>query len=119
MHTAGGRKAVFLDRDGVLVIPKFRDGRSFAPRTLDEFRFYPDAQGAVGRLKAAGLVLIVVSNQPDVGHGLISPETLAEMDRRLLAEFPLDAVQNCIHRQNDVCSCRKPKPGLLLDSARD
>ena len=119
MHTAGGRKAVFLDRDGVLVIPKFRDGRSFAPRTLDEFRFYPDARGALSRLKAAGLVLIVVSNQPDVGHGLISPETLAEMDRRLLAEFPLDAIKNCIHRQSDGCSCRKPKPGLLLDSARE
>ena len=39
-----GRKAVFLDRDGVIVVPEFRDGRSFAPRTLDEFRFYPGAR---------------------------------------------------------------------------
>ena len=33
-------KAIFLDRDGILVIPTFRDGRSFAPRSLDDFKFY-------------------------------------------------------------------------------
>jgi D-glycero-D-manno-heptose 1,7-bisphosphate phosphatase len=116
---ATGRKAVFLDRDGVLVIPEFREGRSFAPRSLDKFHFFPGADEALRRLKGAGLILVVVSNQPDVGHGLLAPEVLAEMDRRLMAQFPLQAVKNCIHRQQDECLCRKPKPGLLLDSARE
>lgn len=119
MADPAGRKAVFLDRDGVLVIPEFRDGRSFAPLTLEEFRFYPGADAALQRLSAAGFLLVVVSNQPDVGHGLLAPNVLAEMDRRLMAQFPLKAVKNCIHRQNEGCSCRKPRPGLLLDSARE
>lgn len=112
------RRAVFLDRDGVIVIPEFRDGRSFAPRRLEDYRFYPEADAALARLKQAGFLLIVVSNQPDVGHGRIEQGVLAEMHRRLQARFPVDAVVACCHRQDEACQCRKPKPGMLLDSAR-
>ena len=113
------RKAVFLDRDGVIVIPEFREGRSFGPRRLENYRFYPEASPALARLKEAGYLLIVVTNQPDVGHGLIANETLGEMHRRLLARFPIDSVRACCHTQNHGCDCRKPKPGMLLDSARE
>jgi D-glycero-D-manno-heptose 1,7-bisphosphate phosphatase len=119
VSAARGRKAVFLDRDGVIVVPEFRDGRSFAPVRLQDYRFYPEASAALSRLKSAGYLLIVVTNQPEVGRGLIPEEVLAEMHRRLLASLPIDFVKVCRHTAEDRCSCRKPKPGMLLESANE
>jgi len=112
-----GRPAVFLDRDGVLVVPEFRDGRSFAPRTLDDLHFYPRAPAASARLRAAGFVLVVVTNQPDVGKGLIPLEVLEEMHNRLRCKMPVDAIMACRHTQAQDCRCRKPRPGMLTDAA--
>jgi D-glycero-D-manno-heptose 1,7-bisphosphate phosphatase len=119
MSSAGGRKAVFLDRDGVIVIPEFRDGRSFAPVHLKDYRFYPEVLAALSRLKAAGFLLVVVTNQPEVGRGLIAEEVLMEMHRRLQASFPVDAIKVCRHTGADGCNCRKPKPGMLLEAASE
>jgi D-glycero-D-manno-heptose 1,7-bisphosphate phosphatase len=117
MVGGGGNKAVFLDRDGVIVIPEFRNGRSFAPRRLEDYRFYPHAAENLRRLKNAGYLLLVVTNQPDVGRGLISIKIMNEMHRRLIAEFPVEQVKVCAHRQDENCGCRKPAPKLLLDAA--
>lgn len=119
MRTEEGRPAVFLDRDGVIVIPEFRDGRSFAPRTLEEFAFYPDAHECLQRLKDAGYLLVVVTNQPDVGNGHLEPFVLEAMHRRMHAELPIDRVEVCIHRQSEGCACRKPQPGMLIEAARE
>jgi D-glycero-D-manno-heptose 1,7-bisphosphate phosphatase len=110
-------RAVFLDRDGVLVVPEFRDGRSFAPRRLEDFGFYASAKQCVERLKAADYRLVVVTNQPDVGNGLVAQSVVEEMHQRLLRELPVDEIRVCYHRQDDDCSCRKPRPGLLLEAA--
>jgi D-glycero-D-manno-heptose 1,7-bisphosphate phosphatase len=112
-------KAVFLDRDGVLVVPEFRDGRSYAPTRLEGYRFYPDAPEALTRLKAAGYKLVVVTNQPDVGKGLIPQGVADEMHERLRRAMPLDLIKACFHTQAADCDCRKPKPGMLLDAARE
>lgn len=117
MVTPGGGRAVFLDRDGVLTVPEFRDGRSFAPRRLADFRLYEDAPSCLARLKAAGFRLIVVTNQPDVGNGLVEQSVVEEMHRRLAAEVPVDAIEVCYHRQAEQCDCRKPKPGMLRRAA--
>jgi transaldolase len=116
---SANRAAVFLDRDGVLVVPEFRDGRSYAPTTLDDFHIYPDAPPALARLKAEGYTLVVVSNQPDVGKGIIATEVLAEMNRRLFASLPVDDIRMCTHRQDEACDCRKPKPGMLLAASKE
>jgi D-glycero-D-manno-heptose 1,7-bisphosphate phosphatase len=112
-------RAVFLDRDGVLVIPEFRDGRSFAPTRLDDYAFYPDAPAALSRLRAAGFKLIVVTNQPDVGKGLIAEDVVSEMHDRLRRAMPVDAIKACLHTQSAGCACRKPKPGMLIEAARE
>jgi len=114
-----GAPAVFLDRDGVLVVPEFRDGRSFAPRNLANYAFYPDAAAAVAALKSAGFLTVVVTNQPDIGAGLIAAETVEEMHRRLKAAMPLDAIRVCPHTREDKCDCRKPAPGLLISAAEE
>jgi D-glycero-D-manno-heptose 1,7-bisphosphate phosphatase len=112
-------KAVFLDRDGVLVIPEFRDGRSFAPTRLEAYKFYPEAFEALSRLKTAGYKLVVVTNQPDVGKGLIPRDVADEMHDRLRQAMPIDLIKACFHSQAANCDCRKPKPGMLLEAARE
>jgi D-glycero-D-manno-heptose 1,7-bisphosphate phosphatase len=111
-------RAIFLDRDGVLVVPEFRDGRSFAPRRLEDYVFYPEAAPALRRLKAAGFVLVVVTNQPDVGKGAIAGKVVEDMHALLRDSMPVDAIMSCFHTSTEDCDCRKPKPGMLLDAAR-
>ena len=112
-------KAVFLDRDGVLTIPLFRDGRSFAPLSLEEFHLYPGIAQSLATLRRQGFLLVVVTNQPEVGRGRLGQETLCEMHRRLSAVLPIDAIKVCPHTPEDRCKCRKPMPGMLLEAANE
>ena len=115
----GLRPAVFLDRDGVIVVPEFRDRRSFAPRRLEDFRLYPEAEASLRKLKQAGFLLAVVTNQPDVGNGLIPRSEIEAMHEIMTRELPLDSVKVCFHGQAENCDCRKPKPGMILEAARE
>ena len=101
MERPGLAPAVFLDRDGVIVVPQFRDQRSFAPRRLQDFRLYPEAAASLGKLKRAGFLLAVVTNQPDVGRGLIPRPEVDAMHESITRELPLDAIKACYHRQAD------------------
>ena len=112
-------RAVFLDRDGVLNRAVVRDGRPYAPRRLEEFVIVADAAAALTRLRAAGLLLIVVTNQPDIARGKTRRESVEQMHVALTAALPLDAVYMCDHDSPADCDCRKPKPGMLLAAARD
>ena len=73
------------------------------------------------RLKAANFLLIVITNQPDVGRGTQSREAVETMNLKLQAALPsLDAIEVCYHggeRYGEPCSCRKPRPGLILRAA--
>ena len=113
----GRARAVFLDRDGVLTVPQFRDGRSYASRRLTDFRLYDGVDRSLTALKEAGFFLIVVTNQPDVGNGLVDRAVVEEMHSRLTDLLPVDAIEVCYHRQSDHCECRKPKPGMLRRAA--
>lgn len=114
-------RAIFLDRDGVLNRPVVREGRPFPPAHIDEFELYPDAVEGCARLKAAGFLLVVVTNQPDVGRGTQSRGSVEAMHAKLRAAIPsLDAIEVCFHAgaaQGEPCECRKPKPGMLLRAA--
>ena len=113
----GAVKAVFLDRDGVINESVVRDGKPYPPATIEEFRIYADAAEALGRLKAAGYRLIVVTNQPDVGRGTTPRSTVDSINAALQRALPVDEVLVCFHDDRDGCDCRKPKPGLLLEAA--
>ena len=113
------RKAVFLDRDGVLNRSDVVDGKPYAPRRLENFDILPDVGPALKRLKSAGLVLSVVTNQPDVATGKQTPELISAMHSILREELPIDDIRACFHVNKDNCCCRKPKPGMLLASARE
>ena len=110
-------RAVFLDRDGVLTRALVRDGIAHAPVTPAEMEIADDAPAALAGLKAAGFLLIVVTNQPDVARGIIRREDVERMHAALRAALPLDDVAVCYHDDADACACRKPLPGMLLQAA--
>lgn len=110
-------RAVFLDRDGVLNEAVVRDGRPYAPDSLEALKIYPDAAEALWRLKQLGFLLLVVTNQPEVARGRQSRATIDAMHEALRGQLPLDDFLVCCHDDRDACECRKPKPGLLLEAA--
>lgn len=108
--------AIFLDRDGVLNHLVLRDGVPASPRCPHEFRLIESAAEAVKTFRRAGFLCFVVTNQPDLGAGLISTEVLREMHQRLKEAMPINAIYVCGHESKDLCGCRKPKPGMILQA---
>ena len=113
------RRAVFLDRDGVINRAVVRGGVPRPPSTPSELEILPGVPSALSRLKSAGFRLIVVTNQPDVARGVLSRKSVEEVHGILSARLPLDEIRVCWHDDADRCPCRKPKPGMLLDAARE
>lgn len=111
-------RAVFLDRDGVLNAT-FVDGVGVPrpPADVSELRLEEGALEACTRLKAAGFVLVAVTNQPDVARGTTTREQVDAINARLAEWLPLDEIAVCFHDDADGCACRKPAPGLLRDAA--
>lgn len=111
------QRAVFLDRDGVLNRAIVRDGKPYPPSSVGELQILPGVPEALRRLKAAGFVLIVVSNQPDVARGATRRETVEAINVALAGSLPVDEFVMCYHDSGDGCRCRKPRPGMIIDAA--
>ena len=122
---SGHRKAVFWDKDGTLIpdLPY-----NVAP---DLITLFPDAADGLRQLRAAGYGLVVVSNQAGVARGRFPEEALTAVWQRLtnllspVGAAP-DAFYYCPHHPEgsvtayrQVCSCRKPAPGMLLQAAEE
>jgi D-glycero-D-manno-heptose 1,7-bisphosphate phosphatase len=118
VHAGMSRKAVFLDRDGVINRALVRDGKPFPPASLAELEILPGVADALLRLRDAGFLMIVVTNQPDVARGTTSKSVVEAMNEHLKAALPLTDVRVCYHDSTDRCECRKPNPGMLLAAAR-
>jgi len=119
--TSGPRRAVFLDRDGVINRALVRDGKPYPPASLQEFEILPEVPEACAKLKAAGFLLIVATNQPDVGRGTLPRNAVEDIHSFMLRQLPLDRVEVCYHpgKGESECDCRKPRPGMLLRAARE
>jgi D-glycero-D-manno-heptose 1,7-bisphosphate phosphatase len=114
-------RAVFLDRDGTL---NRRPPEHDYLRSAREFVWLPGAREAVGRLRQARYVPLVVSNQRGVARGLVTLDALSEIDLRIQLELEpyggaIRAFSYCLHDEADDCACRKPRPGLLTDLAAE
>jgi D-glycero-D-manno-heptose 1,7-bisphosphate phosphatase len=112
------RKAVFIDRDGVIVRSPVRDGKPVAATRWEHIEILPGVEDALEALRAAGFLNIVVTNQPDIATGKQSVKSLAAIHDRLATRLAIDAIEVCPHVDADGCDCRKPKPGMLLGAAR-
>jgi D-glycero-D-manno-heptose 1,7-bisphosphate phosphatase len=115
------RPAVFLDRDGTLNMQVVREGKPYAPEKPADFRLYKGVPEACRSLKAAGFALVVATNQPDVGRGLVPQAAIEAMHVRLLELVPeIDRIEVCYDPgRGEKSTRRKPEPGMVLDSARE
>ena len=95
-----------------------RDGMPFPPGGIEALDVLPGVVESLNRLKAAGYLLVVVTNQPDVARGTQSQAIVDAMHARLASELPIDDFRACYHDDRDACGCRKPEPGLIIESAR-
>ena len=108
-------KAVFLDRDGV--INRYPGDTKYVT-SWREFRFLPKAKKAIAKLHKNKFKIFVISNQAGVNKGIFSQKTLDFITKNMLREIEkyqgkIDGVYYCTHRQEENCSCRKPKAGLI------
>ena len=112
-------RAVFLDRDGVLI-----ENRSDYVRDWSHVTIMPFVTDALSMLHKDSIKIIIVTNQSAVGRGLVTLETAREINDCLIKTLKenggwIDAVYMCPHAPQDHCTCRKPQPGLLLQAARE
>lgn len=119
-------KALFLDRDGIIVEPIATE----APQTADQLKLIPQAVTVIQEAKKLGFINIVVSNQPDIALGLINEKTKRRIEnkfKKLLKDMYAlpEAIYYCHHddkgsvaKYAKICNCRKPKPGMLLKAIK-
>ena len=119
------RRAVFLDRDGTINVEK-----DYLHK-IEDFEFIPGAPEAIKRLKDAGFLVIVVSNQSGVGRGYFDEHAVEKLHRYVQSELAghntsIDAFYFCPHHPEKgignykiVCDCRKGEPGMLLQAAKE
>jgi D-glycero-D-manno-heptose 1,7-bisphosphate phosphatase len=116
-NPVAGRRAVFLDRDGVINRTFWNGAGTEPPASLAQLDILPGVKEALEALRRAGFRLVVVTNQPDVARGKTSRETVEAINESLRSQLPLDSFEVCFHDDADGCDCRKPAPGLLLRAA--
>lgn len=109
-------RALFLDRDGILNRVVMREGSPASPRVPGEFELLEGAADLVRAAREAGWLTIVVTNQPDIGRGLMRPADLEAMHRMLADAVEVDDIEVCTDG-DDTSPRRKPNPGMLLDAA--
>jgi D-glycero-D-manno-heptose 1,7-bisphosphate phosphatase len=111
--------AIFLDRDGVLV-----ENRSDYVRDWSQVKIFPEAIRSLSHAALRNYKIVIITNQSAVGRGLMSLDTANEINNRLVHIIhqrggQVDGVYLCPHKPDDHCSCRKPKPGLILQAATE
>ena len=116
------RKALFLDRDGVLDELVFHPdtGGWEAPRDASEMLARPGVRDALRRAADAGWLIFVVSNQPDIAKGRTTAEALRGAHDALVQQLenpPVTDFFYCFHRSEDRCACRKPLPHFVEQAA--
>lgn len=113
------KRAVFLDRDGVLNEAIVRNGKPYPPTSVGELIIPADVPDALNILQAEGFLLIGATNQPDVARGTTTKKAVLEINDILTQTLNLTEIRTCFHDDIDQCTCRKPRPGLLTKAAID
>ena len=133
MNTIATNRAVFLDRDGVVnaMVYHGEHGITDSPFTAEQLELLPHACEAIRRFHEMGYLVTLVSNQPAIAKGHMSQQTFEEIVQKMKVELDkgkafIDAEYYCFHHPEakvdglkTICECRKPKPGLLLQAAKD
>lgn len=108
---------MYFDRDGTLIRARVVDGRPYSIREADDLELEDGALEACRALRAAGFLLVVVTNQPEIARGTQTWANVDAVHKRLRDALPIDEIVVCPHDDGDRCACRKPLPGMLVDAA--
>jgi len=110
-----GKPAVFLDRDGTLI-----EDVHYLSR-LEDIRPMPGAAECLGRLRAAGFAVVLITNQSGVARGYFSEEFVKQAHERLedILGFRFDGIYYCPHGPDEGCGCRKPATGMAESAVRE
>ncbi|HTL16408.1 MAG TPA: HAD-IIIA family hydrolase [Patescibacteria group bacterium] len=111
------KPAAFIERDGILNVVATQGRQQISPLTLDKFHPKTEVAPLLQELRAAGLLLIVTTNQPGISQGYLSRRELDRMHQMLRSTFAFDDLLVCPHEDADRCPCRKPKAGLFIEAA--
>ena len=118
-------KAVFLDRDGVIIQDK-----GYVHK-ISDFKLLPGVAAAIKKLNDAGFLVIIITNQSGVARGYFTEDEVRKLNQHLVLEMKkvgahIDAVYYCPHylhgtveAYKKVCDCRKPRPGMILRAAEE
>jgi D-glycero-D-manno-heptose 1,7-bisphosphate phosphatase len=115
------RRAIFLDRDGIINRKLPED---HYVRTPSEFEILPDAAPALAIMRDLGFTLVVVTNQRGIARGMMSEDDLNKVHQFMnslltTSGVELQSIYYCPHDRDDHCYCRKPAPGMILAAAKD
>jgi len=110
------RRAIFLDRDGVINKAIVKNNVPHPPDNYDQFEFLENVYELMVKLHENGFLLFIVTNQPDVSRGTQSRKTVDEIHKIIKKSLPIEEIFVCFHDDFENCNCRKPKPGLLLQA---
>jgi len=113
------KRAVFLDRDGVLNRSLLVDGIPRPPTSVGEIEILAGVIEAIQILKNHDLVPVVVTNQPDVARGRVTQSQVEAINARIGAATKIEFFYTCFHDDADFCDCRKPSPGLIYRAVDD
>lgn len=110
------KAAIFLERDGVINEVGTVSGRQQIPVHVADFQVRKDVLKSLDKLKAAGFLVIVTTNQPGLSGGDLNRTELDMMHGMLLRALPIDDILMCPHAADDDCHCRKPEAGLFTEA---
>ena len=111
-------KAIFLDRDGVIN----KEKKDYVKK-LEEFEIFDNIFSAIKILKEKGFLIIIITNQSAINRKLMKVDELEKIHECLINEVKrqgtsIDSIFYCPHRPDENCTCRKPKPGLILQASK-
>jgi D-glycero-D-manno-heptose 1,7-bisphosphate phosphatase len=113
------RNCLFLDRDGVVNECIVREGKPYPPATAGEIRYIPGIHSLCHRAKSAGWLVIIATNQPDVGRGTTPLSSVEEIHAKIARDLAVDEIKACYDPgRGEESLFRKPAPGMLLEAAR-
>lgn len=113
------KRAVFLDRDGVLNKVKLINGRPHPPSEVREVEILEGVKEAIALLKTENFILVVITNQPDVARGQTTQLRVDKINSFIGNSLGIENFYTCSHDDHDDCDCRKPAPGLIFRAASE
>ena len=112
------KKAIFLDRDGVINEANVKNGLPGSPKNLKEVKILPGVKESILKLKKLSYLCLVITNQPNVSRKITNKTGVEEINTFLKLQTLVDDFFVCYHDDIDNCNCRKPKAGLLISAQK-